>query len=147
MSASAEQSVKQLGKNGKGAKARARISFVLLIFLVETILQIFYLDLKLKYFSYMPSTKLLVDTAIWIAIFKVPFFLFAYLFLHLEILKKPVSRVRTSIYHSATFLVILLIVITVAPVDKSKALLDAAILTVISFATVFLLYPKASAFK
>ena len=146
MSNTVEQALTEFRERESGTQKRSKIVFVLLLFLVETILQILYLAFTTKYLDQflisVTFAKLILYAAFWVGSIKLLFFLPVYLFLHLVNLKHSVSRIRTAFCHAAVFIVIFLCIAMVWPVFAVLRIPVVLFFTGFSFATAFFLYRK-----
>jgi len=124
------------------------LPYVILLFIVETILQMIFYSIRIKYFDkynlYEKFDKILLDALYVIGTLKVTFFLPLYTIFYFFIIerKNSLSAIRRSVYHSIIFLLIYLLLSFVLPGDFANRVIDTVILTFIAFTTSFLLAGK-----
>ncbi len=129
-------------------KIRNILPYVIILFVVETLLQIIFYSIRVKYFDkynlYEKFDKILLNALYVIGTVKVTFFLPLYLIFYLFIAEKKnsLSAIRRSVYHSIIFLLIYLLLSFVLPGDLANRVIDTIIVTFIAFTTSFLLAGK-----
>jgi hypothetical protein len=117
--------------------------YVVVLFIVETFLQIVFYSIRLKYFDsynqYEKMDKILLDGLYVIGTVKLVFFLPLYLILYLVFIgrKNNLSIIKQSIYHTVCFLLIYTFLSFLLPGNLAGRIIDTIILTVIAFITSF----------
>lgn len=121
------------------------LGYVISLFVIETILQVVLFGISLKYFEpyneYEKIGKILSDAFTIIGTVKLLFFLPCYFLFYLIIIGKEnhLSVIKKSTYHAILFLSIYLIVSLMLPGNVAGKIIDTLILTIVAFATSYLL--------
>lgn len=129
-------------------KLRTISSYVIILFIVETLLQIIFYSIRVKYFDkyslYEKFNKILFDAFYVIGSVKVVFFLPLYLIFYFFIFrrKNSFSSVKKSVYHSVLFLLIYFLLSFLLPGNFANRFIDTIVLTIIAFVTSFFLQEK-----
>lgn len=117
--------------------------YVVILFTVETLLQIVFYSIRIKYFDnynhYEKIDKILLDALYVIGTVKLVFFLPLYLIFYLMFIRRKnnLSIIRLSIYHAVYFLLIYSLVSLILPGNVAGRIIDTIILTAIAFITSF----------
>lgn len=110
------------------------VIYTCLLFLIETLSQILYYTLKIKYFNlfhkYDNILEIFSDSTYVIGSFKIVFYLPIYLIFYLT--NKERNKLFVSLYHALIFFCIYMLSIFFLP-GVLRSFLDIVILTVISF--------------
>jgi len=123
---------------------RNRISlftYVTILFSLETILQITYYSIRIKFFDnytiYTKFDKLLLDAFYVIGTIKIVFFLPVYLIFYylVSVERKNITGLRKTIYHSLLFLSIYLLLSFLLPGNIANRVTDTVGLALIAFMT------------
>jgi hypothetical protein len=129
-------------------KIRILLSYVSILFIVETLLQVIFYSVRVKFFYkynlYEKVDKIVLDALYVIGSIKFAFFLPLYLIFYLVIIEidNSLSTIRRSVYHSALFLIIYLLLSFLLPGDFSDKIIDTIILTFIALVTSFFVSKK-----
>ena len=126
-------------------KLKTILLYVIILFFVETLLQIIFYSIRVKYFDkyslFEKFDKILLDALYVIGTIKVVFFLPLYLIFYFFITNRKNSlwSIKQSVYHSVLFLSIYLLLSFLLPGNVANRVIDTIALTVIAFATSFFL--------
>jgi|SRR4030095_3143588 len=113
------------------------IIHVLLLFFIETIGQVLYYSIRIKFFnefySYDSIGSIFFDSLYFIGTVKAAFYLPVYLIYHFYYSKSNMSRLRVSLYHSIIFLGLSIFFNILLPWGVLRNIYDVLFLTLISF--------------
>jgi hypothetical protein len=118
---------------------RFAILYVVILFLVETFLQILFYTISIKYFDKYSHDekmgKIFTDSCYAVGTVKMVFFLPVYLIFYL-VFNRPESKsfsLQRDGYHAILFLAVYLFVSIILPGDVAFRIVDTIFLTVIAF--------------
>ncbi|HMJ46877.1 MAG TPA: hypothetical protein VK498_06075 [Ferruginibacter sp.] len=125
-------------------KTKQILLYVIVLFVIETILQVIFYGFAIKYFDkysgFEKLEEILLDSLYVVGTVKIVFFLPLYLiFYFVFINKNKLSAFKQSIYHSLYFFIIFFILSLVLPGNIAGRISDTIILTLVAFITSFFL--------
>ena len=114
-----------------------KIKYVVLLFLIETIFQILYYSVKIKFFNefndHTRLTDIFVDTIYYFGSLKFVFYFPIYCIYYLSVSSFAVKNIKASLYHSLIFLLISTLLTLLLPWGVLRGFYDVVFLTSISF--------------
>lgn len=123
---------------------------VILIFLIESLLQIIYYSIRIKYFEKFQSFNdfydVFRDTLYVVGSTKAIFFLPIYIVYYLLIVKRLNKAFVIAFIHASIFFITFFILSLLLPGELLKRVVDTIFLTVITFVVAYI-YIKYSSFK
>lgn len=120
-----------------------KITYIILLFLIETFAQVLYYSIKIKFFTEFNThsnlTDILFDTIYYFRSLKLVFYFPIYCIYFFSISKSTTQNLKKSLYHSSIFLLISTLLTLLLPWGVLTGFYDVVFLTSIAFVSSFII--------